>query len=48
MWLNPQETADLVAFTGEMFNGNLHFLYSAQCFENFSDSIQTIPLNLKK
>ena len=28
MWLNPQETADLVTFTEEIFNGKLHFLYS--------------------
>ena len=25
---NPQETADLVAFTGEILNGKLHFLCS--------------------
>ena len=28
MWLNPQETADLVTFTEEIFNGKLHFLCS--------------------
>ena len=28
MWPNPQETADLVTFTEEIFNGKLHFLYS--------------------
>ena len=35
MCLNPQETADLVTFTGEIFNGKLHFLCSARyllCF----------------
>ena len=26
MWPNPQETADLVTFTEEIFNGKLHFL----------------------
>ena len=25
---NPQEPADLVTFTGEIFNGKLHFLCS--------------------
>ena len=25
---NPQGTADLVTFTGEILNGKLHFLYS--------------------
>ena len=29
MWPNPQETADLVTFTGEIFNGKRHFLCSA-------------------
>ena len=28
MWPNPQETADLVIFTEEIFNGKLHFLCS--------------------
>ena len=28
MWPNPQETADLVTFTEEIFNGKLNFLYS--------------------
>ena len=28
MWPNPQETADLVLFTGEILNGKLHFLCS--------------------
>ena len=26
MWPNPQKTADLVRFTGEILNGKLHFL----------------------
>ena len=25
MWLDPEETADLVTFTEEMLNGKLHF-----------------------
>ena len=28
MWSNPQETADLVTFTEEIFNRKLHFLCS--------------------
>ena len=28
MWPNPQETADLVTYTEEIFNGKLYFLYS--------------------
>ena len=30
MWLNPQETLDLVTFTEKISNGKLHFLYSAR------------------
>ena len=28
MWPNPQETTDMVTFTDEILNGNLHLLYS--------------------
>ena len=28
MWQNPQETADFIIFTEEIFNGKLHFLCS--------------------
>ena len=28
MWPNPQETADLVTFTEEIFNGKIHILSS--------------------
>ena len=28
MWPTPQETADSVAFTGEILKGKLHFLRS--------------------
>ena len=30
MWPNQQETADLVTFTAEIFNGKLHFLCSVK------------------
>ena len=30
MWPNPQERADLVTFTAEIFNGKLHFLCSVR------------------
>ena len=41
MWLNPQETADFVTFTGEILNGKLHFLCSActQCLFYYSEQI---------
>ena len=29
MWPSPQETADLVTFTEEIFDGKLHFLCTA-------------------
>ena len=28
MWANPQEKVDLVAFTEEILDGKLHFLWS--------------------
>ena len=28
MWPNPQETADLVTFTEEIFNGKLHLQFA--------------------
>ena len=31
MWLNPQETADLVTFTEEILNGNFYFLCCVRC-----------------
>ena len=34
MWANPQETVDLVAFTEEILNGKLHFLYSEDSKEH--------------
>ena len=32
MWPNPQKTADLVTFTGEILNGKLHFLCSVNTY----------------
>ena len=32
MWRNPQETADLVTFTGKNLNGKVHFLCSGNEF----------------
>ena len=32
MWLNPQETADLVTFTEEILNGKRHILCSGSIF----------------
>ena len=37
MWLNPQETADLVTFAEEILSGKLDFLYSCSFF---------VPLNI--
>ena len=34
MWPNPQKTADLVSFTEEILNWNLHFLCSVLCFKS--------------
>ena len=38
MWPNPQDAADLVIFTEEIFNGKLHFLCSVKwlCFNKIS------------
>ena len=33
MWLNPQETGDLVTLTKETLNGKLHSLCSDACLE---------------
>ena len=48
MWPNPQETVDLVTFTEDIFNGQLHFLCSANFMEsgiNFSsEAIATAVL----
>ena len=43
MWLNPQETADLVTFTEEILNGKLHF---CAMFPNLSLSQNYLKLIL--
>ena len=42
MWPNPQETADLVTFTEEIFNGKLHFL----CSVSLAFWFGTLDLNI--
>ena len=37
MWLNPQESADLVTFTEQILNGKLHFLGSGIIKNEFDD-----------
>ena len=37
MWLNPQETADLVISTEEIRNGKIHF-----CAVEFADNLSTL------
>ena len=32
MWPNPLKIADLVTFTEEIFDGNIHFLYSIKLY----------------
>ena len=45
MWPNPQETADLVTFTEEIFNGKLDFFVQCDC--NFVKHIKIgIYINL--
>ena len=41
MWLNPQETADLVKFTGEILNGKLYFLCSVHSV-SLTKTLETI------
>ena len=43
MWLNPQETADLVTFTEEILSGKLHFSCSVGIF---AKKISTINIRL--
>ena len=42
MWPNPQETADLVTFTEEIFKGKLHFL----CSVSLAFWFGTLDLNI--
>ena len=53
MWLNSQETVDLVTFTEEILNGKPQFLWSVifksyynNCFENvwYSNKFQSVSL----
>ena len=37
MWPNPQEAADFVTSTEKIFNGKLHFLFTASCNETNRD-----------
>ena len=39
MWPNPQKTADLVTFTEEVLNGNLHFLCGGEVNSNIFKKI---------
>ena len=43
MWPIPQFPADLVTFTEEILNGNLHFLYSAINFFVVEEETNVVP-----
>ena len=43
MWTNPQETADLVTFTEEIFNGKFNFLCSGKCDRDNEFDLEIIP-----
>ena len=47
MWLNPQETADLVTFTEEILNEKRHFLCSERDRYYISILVAVIFLKLK-
>ena len=50
MWPNPQFSADLVTFTEEILNENVHFLwsdYDHDCSLDFSKSITLLELSEK-
>ena len=47
MWPNPQETADLITFTAEFLNVNLHFLCSVMYVKWISRKILCAKLNQK-
>ena len=42
MWSNPQETADLVTFTEEIFNGKLHYLCSVHLKTKFNVNLNPL------
>ena len=48
MWPNPQETADLVTFTGEILTGKLHFLCSASIITMRRVTIMYFQLGVAK
>ena len=47
MWPDPQETADLITFTGEILNRKLHFLCSVWCLGIVTGFAHERP-NIKK
>ena len=38
MWPNPEFPLDLVTFTKEILDGNVHFLYRVNDFENLKNT----------
>ena len=46
MWPNPQETPDLVTFTGEILNGKLRFLYNAIYNKNYGSTTRMETANV--
>ena len=42
---NPHETAELVAFTEEILNGKIHFLYSVYLFVPVQEDESTTPVS---
>ena len=47
MSLNPQETADLVTFTEEILNRELHFLCSVFKLSSLSEALESRYLYVK-
>ena len=48
MWVNPQETADMVIFTEKILNGKLHFLCSENKLSPYSKSEQELQMPMSK
>ena len=44
MWPNPEETADLVTFTGKILNEKLHFLCDVRAFIDEKEYIKIFSL----
>ena len=42
---NPHETAELVAFTEEILNGKIHFLYSVYLIVSVQEDESTTPVS---